>query len=124
MSPRRRRRAMWSLLRFSVHGRRREVAALVAWSAVQALPAFGSGLLVARAIDRGFLEQDLATGLGWLGLLAVGVVVGAWATRQVFLRLAAIVEPFRDELVARTVTASLRRSTAPGASPTRPGRPA
>ena len=116
MTPRRRRRAMWRLLRSSVRGRGREVAELAGWSLLQAAPAFASGLLVARAIDRGFLEQDVATGFAWLGLLALGVVVGAWATRQTYLRLAAIVEPFRDALVADTVTGTLRRSTAPGAT--------
>jgi ABC-type multidrug transport system fused ATPase/permease subunit len=116
MSPRQRHRAMASVLRTSVRGRGREVAALVAWSLVQAAPAFASGLLVARAIDRGFLRQDLATGFAWLGLLALGVVVGAWATRQTYLRLAAIVEPFRDVLVEDTVKGTLRRSTAPGAT--------
>jgi ATP-binding cassette subfamily C protein len=107
---------MAALLRSSLHGRRREVTGLAAWSAVEAVPAFLSGLLVARAIDKGFLAGDLETGFAWLGVLAVSVIVGAWATRQTFLRLAAIVEPFRDQLVTRTVTGTVRRSTAPGAT--------
>lgn len=107
--------AMRRLLRSSVRGRGPEVRRLVAWSLIEALPAFASGLLVARAIDQGFLADDLPTGLGWLGLLALSVLLGGWATRQTFLRLAAIVEPFRDELIARTVHGSLRRSTAVGA---------
>jgi len=117
MTPKQRRTAMATLLRSSLHGRRREVTGLAAWSAVEAVPAFLSGLLVARAIDKGFLAGSVETGFAWLGVLAVSVLIGAWATRQTFLRLAAVVEPFRDELVRRTVNGTLRRSTAPGASP-------
>ena len=108
-------RAMRALLRSSVRGRGSELRRLGAWSLVQALPAFLSGLLVARAIDDGFLSNRPLTGLGWLGLFALSVLAGGWATRQTFLRLAEIVEPFRDELIARTVRGSLRRSTAVGA---------
>ncbi len=116
MTAKSRRKAMTALLRSSLHGRRREMTGLAAWSAVEAVPAFLSGLLVARAIDKGFLAGSVETGFAWLGVLALSVLVGAWATRQTFLRLAAVVEPFRDELVIRTVTGTLRRSTAPGAS--------
>jgi ABC-type multidrug transport system fused ATPase/permease subunit len=116
MSPKRRRQAMAALLRSALHGRRREVTGLAAWSAVEAVPAFLSGLLVARAVDKGFLADSLETGFAWLGVLALSVIVGAWATRQTFLRLAAVVEPFRDQLVTRTVTGTVRRSTAPGAT--------
>ncbi|MGH2943970.1 MAG: ATP-binding cassette domain-containing protein, partial [Solirubrobacteraceae bacterium] len=107
--------AMRRLLRDSVRGRGPQVRRLAAWSLIQALPAFLSGLLVARAIDDGFLAGRTSTGLAWLGLLALAVLAGGWATRQTFLRLADVVEPFRDELVARTVHGSLRRSTATGA---------
>ena len=110
-----RRAAMARLLRSSLRGRGPQLRRLIAWSFVQALPAFLSGLLVARAIDDGFLAGETLTGVGWLGLLALSVLAGGWATRQTFMRLADIVEPFRDELVARTVRASLRRSTAVGA---------
>ena len=44
--------AMRRLLRSSVRGRGREVRSLAGWSLVQALPAFLSGLLVARADRR------------------------------------------------------------------------
>ena len=107
--------AMRALLRSSVRGRGPQLRRLGAWSLVAALPAFGSGLLVARAIDDGFLSDRPWTGLGWLGLFALSVLAGGWATRQTFLRLADIVEPFRDELIARTVRGSLRRSTEVGA---------
>ena len=116
MTTRSKRKAMAELLRSSLTGRRREMSALVLWSVVEAVPAFLSGLLVARALDKGFLAGDAETGFAWLGALALSVLVGAWATRQTFLRLAGVVEPFRDQLVTRTVRDALRRSTAPGAS--------
>jgi ABC-type multidrug transport system fused ATPase/permease subunit len=109
--------AMRRLLRSSVRGRASELRRLAAWSLVQALPAFLSGLLVARAIDDGFLAGRTSTGFTWLGLLALSVLAGGWATRQTFLRMADVVEPFRDELIARTVHGALRRSTATGAVP-------
>jgi ATP-binding cassette, subfamily B, bacterial RamB/AmfA len=117
VSPATRRAAMRRLLRSSVRGRGREVRRLAAWSLVEALPAFLSGLLVARAIDDGFLAGRTHTGFAWLGLLGLSVLAGGWATRQTWLRLADVVEPFRDELVARTVHGSLRRSAATGAVP-------
>ncbi|MDQ4049556.1 MAG: ABC transporter ATP-binding protein/permease [Actinomycetota bacterium] len=116
MTARSRRKAMVALLRSSLQGRRAEAMGVAGWSAVEAIPAFLSGLLVARAIDEGFLGGSVGTGLAWLGVLASSIIVGAWATRQTFLRLAAVVEPFRDELVIRTVTGTLRHSTAPGAT--------
>lgn len=100
----------------SVRGRGRELGRLAAWSTVQALPAFLSGRLIAQAIDQGFLAHRTATGFAWLGVFAASVLVGAWGTRQTFLRLAVIVEPFRDELARLAVTTALRRSTVPGAS--------
>ncbi|MEA2183527.1 MAG: ATP-binding cassette, subfamily bacterial RamB/AmfA, partial [Solirubrobacteraceae bacterium] len=116
MTPTQRRREILRVLRASLRGHRADVIGLVVWSAIQSAPAILSGLLIARAIDQGFLAGDTATGLAWLGLFGVSVVAGAIATRHTFLRLAAIIEPFRDELVTRTVRAALRRATTPGAS--------
>lgn len=96
--------------------RRRLLVRLAGWSLVAAVPAFLSGLLVARALDDGFLAGRPATGFGWLGLLAAGALVGAFGTRQTYRRLAGVVEPFRDELVALGVTGTVRRSTLPGAT--------
>ncbi len=93
------------------------IVQLAGWSIVQALPAFLSGYAVARAIDDGFLAGRTATGFAWLGLMAMSVVAGAWGTRQVYQRLAGIVEPFRDELVRRVVTGVLHHSIARGNPP-------
>ena len=114
MSPDERRKAMRDVLRASVRGRRREVSGLVAWSVIEAVPAFLSGVLVARALDEGFLAGDTRRGLTWLAVLAAAMLVGAWATRGTFLRLASIVEPLRDALVTRTVDGSLGQAAASG----------
>ena len=105
-----------ALLRSALRGRGAEVRLLVAWSTLQAVPAFASGVIVARALDDGFLAGRSGRGFAWLGLLAASAVVGAWATRETVLRLARIVEPFRDELARLTVTGALRRSTRAGDS--------
>lgn len=98
----------------SLSGRGPHLRRLALWSLLEAVPAFLSGRLVAQAIDDGFLADRVETGLVWLGVLAVTVLVGAWGTRQTYLRLANLVEPFRDELVARTVRGALHRATAAG----------
>jgi ATP-binding cassette subfamily C protein len=89
--------------------RPRDVAWLAAWSAVQALPAVASGWSVAQAVSM-FLAGRTAAGLGWLGLLALAALAGAAGTRQAYLRLGAIVEPLRDELVALIVGGALASS--------------
>ncbi|WP_063759869.1 ATP-binding cassette domain-containing protein [Streptomyces sclerotialus] len=105
------------LLRSSLRRRRGEFVRLAGWSLVQAVPAFLSGWVVARAVDDGFLAGRAGTGFAWLGVLAVAVGVGAWATRHATLGLAAVVEPLRDELVTLATSGTLRRSA-------RSGRPA
>ncbi|MGH4008145.1 MAG: ATP-binding cassette domain-containing protein [Pseudonocardiaceae bacterium] len=102
----------WQVLLTVLRQRRGMLLRLSGWSLVEAVPAFLSGHLVAAAIDDGFLAGRPAAGFGSLAVMAVSVLVGAVGTRQTFLRLAAIVEPFRDELVDLVVTGVLRRSTA------------
>jgi ATP-binding cassette subfamily C protein len=104
------------LLLSALRGRGPDLRRLFAWSTVQAIPAFLSGRLIATAIDDGFLAGRTGRGFAWLGLLGVSAVAGAWATRQTFLRLAGIVEPFRDVLATLTVTGALRHSTEAGAA--------
>jgi len=104
------------LLLSPLRGRGRELRLLVGWSTIQAVPAYLSGRLVAAALDDGFLAGRVGRGFIWLSLLGVSAVIAAWATRETFLRLAQIVEPFRDDLAQLTVTGALRRSTAAGAA--------
>lgn len=110
MNQTRERHGAMALLRSSVRGRRRQLTGLAAWSVVQALPAYLSGYVVARAIDDGFLAGRSGLGLMWLGLLGASLLLGAWGTRETYERLAAVVEPFRDQLVVGAVDGALRRS--------------
>lgn len=98
------------LLRRHLYPQRRALIHLAAWSALEAVPMFLSGLLVASAIDRGFLAHRPLAGFGYLAVLALLWAIGALGTRQVFPWLAATVEPLRDSLVTAVVTASLQRA--------------
>ncbi len=95
----------------------RALVRLAAWSVLELLPLLLFGYGVARALDDGFLAGRPATGLAWLGVLAVAVLVGALATRHVYRILAEIVEPFRDDLVGSVVGGALQRSTVLGGRP-------
>jgi len=77
------RKAVRQLLLSSLRDRSGDVAWLAAWSLVEALPAYLSGRLVARAIDDGFLASRVDVGFSWLGVLAASMLVGAWGTRQI-----------------------------------------
>lgn len=100
----------------SVRRRKSDFRRLAAWSTLEALPALLSGLLVARAVDS-FVSDDLRAGMGWLAVFLVSVLIGVVGTRQTLRLLAAVVEPFRDDLVTGVVGGAMRRSTVPGAVP-------
>jgi len=99
-----------------LRGRPKDVAWLAVWSLVQALPSVALGWSLAEATGR-FLAGQMAAGLGWLGLLALAAMAGSFGTRQAYLRLGAIVEPLRDELVTAIVTGALARSMGTGKPP-------
>ncbi|MEU4213085.1 ABC transporter ATP-binding protein [Streptomyces sp. NPDC026206] len=88
--------------------RRRVLVGLAAWSAVEAVQTFATGYALARALDAGFLAGHAVTGLGWLAVAAVALVIGAYGTGRTYGGVAALVEPFRDALVRRVVTQALR----------------
>jgi ATP-binding cassette subfamily C protein len=96
-----------------------DVGRLLAWSVPESAPAMLSGLVVAHALDQGFLRGHPATGFAWLGLLLIAAVVGAWGARRTNWAVSGVVEPFRDDLVTRVVTTSLATATrvGPGAVP-------
>jgi ATP-binding cassette subfamily C protein len=87
---------------------RKDVARLAAWSLVQSLPAVASGWSLAQATTQ-FLAGRTALGLAWLGVLAVAALAGAFGTRQAYLSIGVIVEPFRDDLVTAIVDGALAR---------------
>src|SRR5712691_2591977 len=114
--PARGRRAMLlQVLRRTLTGRPRDAGWLVAWSLVQTLPSLASGWAVAMA-TRDFLAGGAAIsqGLEWLGVLGLTALASALASRQIYLRVAALVKPLRDELVRVIVTGALRRATRDG----------
>nr|WP_311765140.1 ATP-binding cassette domain-containing protein [Streptomyces zingiberis] len=88
------------------------LVALGAWSLLESAQTFLGGYAVAQSLDRGFLAGDTRTGLLWLAVAAVAVVVGGFANRGVFRGLAGLVEPLRDGLLRRVVTSSLREAAA------------
>lgn len=100
------------MLRRSLSSRPRDVCWLAVWSLVQALPSLASGWSVAKATGD-FLAGGAGTlrGIEWLGAFGLAALAGALASRQAYLRVAALVEPLRDDLVRITVTGALRRAT-------------
>jgi ABC-type multidrug transport system fused ATPase/permease subunit len=100
------------LLRRHLRPHRRAVRWLAAWSALEATPTFVSGLLIANALDRGFLDGQPLAGVAWLAALALLQAIGTIGTRQVYPWLAATIEPLRDSLLTAVVTASLDRALA------------
>ncbi|MFP3986445.1 ABC transporter ATP-binding protein [Streptomyces sp. E11-3] len=105
-------RSGWHLLVEHVRRQRSTTVRLAGWSALEALPAMASGALLARALDQGFLAQRPLAGLGWLTGFALTMLIGAFATRQMFPHLAATVEPLRDALLHRLVDARLTTAVA------------
>ncbi|SCG40450.1 ATP-binding cassette domain-containing protein [Micromonospora coxensis] len=97
--------------RAALRQRRAELWRLAGWSLAEALPAMLAGLITARAVDDGFLAGRPATGLLWLGLLAVAVLVGAVGTNRAYALLGDVVEPFRDDLLRRVVAGALAGAT-------------
>ncbi len=91
---------------------RRPLLAIAAWSVPEALPSAVIGLAIAHAVDDGFLAGRAGVGLAWLAGLLLASLVGAVGSKKVFALLGDLVEPFRDELVRRTVGGSLRGSIA------------
>ncbi|MEU5875231.1 ATP-binding cassette domain-containing protein [Glycomyces sp. NPDC047369] len=95
---------MRSELRYAASGLRpRPVAALLAWSLLEILPTAVLGLMLARAIDDGFLAGRPWTGAAWLGGVLAAAALGAVGAGRVYAALGAVVEPFRDRLVRRVV---------------------
>lgn len=97
----------WPLVARSLTRRWRALVRLGTWSLVEALPATLSGLLIAQAIDGGFLAGSFRTGLMWLGLLFTVHVIGALAARFTLSATGAVVEPLRDDLLGAVVTSAV-----------------
>ncbi|MEU8955525.1 ABC transporter ATP-binding protein [Streptomyces sp. NPDC048518] len=86
------------------------VVRLAIWSVLETGQTFLTGYALARALDDGFLDGREAVGLGWLGAAALGVIVAAYGTGQVYRAVADLVEPLRDTLVRQVVGRGLREA--------------
>jgi ABC-type multidrug transport system fused ATPase/permease subunit len=106
-----------ALLWESLRREPRQLARIAGWSVAETAPAFVIGLAIAHAIDDGFALDRPWVGLGWLAVLGGTWLVAAVGARQVLLAVAAIVEPFREDLLAHVVDDALRRSAASGRQP-------
>ncbi|MGW1295305.1 ABC transporter ATP-binding protein [Streptomyces sp. NPDC002533] len=91
---------------------RRAAVAVTGWSLLEAVPALASGLLVAAALDRGFLAGRPAEGFFWIGLLGAAMVFRALMTRTLTPWLGRIVEPLRDDLVTAVAAGAVHRAAA------------
>src|SRR2546423_1870879 len=106
----------WRLLHRELAARRRPLLAVLAWSALQAAPAIGTGVFLAWSIDRGFLAGNLVVGFGWLVAIGVLAVAARLAQRQTFGHLADVVEPLRDNLTRLVVSSTIRTAVDDGRS--------
>ncbi|MGW1669685.1 ATP-binding cassette domain-containing protein [Streptomyces sp. NPDC002324] len=90
--------------------RARVVVTLVLWSVLETVQTFLTGYALARALDEGFLAGRAGVGLGWLGVGAGAVLVGAFGTGRVYGGVAGLVEPLRDRLVRGVVGRGVREA--------------
>ncbi|WP_242886046.1 ATP-binding cassette domain-containing protein [Actinomadura litoris] len=102
-------RLLWRTAAGAVRGRPRAASAVLAWSLLEAVPTAVFGRAVAQATDA-FIDDRPVRAAAWLAALAVAAVVGAYGSRRLYLALAALVEPFRDDLVRAVTRGALYRS--------------
>jgi ABC-type multidrug transport system fused ATPase/permease subunit len=100
-------RAAFTYLRGHLGAERAALVRAAGWATIEALPAFSSGLLVAAALDRGFLAGRALEGLAWLAALGAASALAAFATWRMYPLLGRAVETTRDGLLRDVVTGSL-----------------
>jgi len=110
-------RTGWALLGRQLARRWAALLRMSGWSAIEALPALTSGLLVAAAADKGFLAGRPWIGLAWLAAYGLCQLVRAVAAGRGMPYLAAVVEPVRDAMVDTVVSGTLRRAVHGGERP-------
>lgn len=103
-------RAGWRLLADELRPYRRSLLTVAGLAVLLSIPMIVSGLIIARALDEGFLVRRVDVGLFWLALLAQVRLAGAALTRMLFPPLVRIVEPLRDRLVSAAAMAGLDRA--------------
>ena len=106
----------WRLLCRNLALHKCALALVLVWSAIGSLPALLSGLLIAAALNHGFLVGNAAVGLAYLGSLVPLFAVSAFATCRLFPWCAQVVEGTRNHLVTTVVAGALGPETAFNAS--------
>ena len=104
----------WRLIGRSLRGNLPALTRLAGWSILEAVPAIASGMIVAHALDNGFLAGAPATGVAWFAALLVAHAVGALATRFTFPLVGTVVESLRDDLMRSVVHGAVRGGHPPG----------
>ncbi|MGC7097431.1 ABC transporter ATP-binding protein [Amycolatopsis lurida] len=97
----------WRMISPPITENRRALVMVLCWSLLGAVPTLLSGLLVAVALDRGFLVGNAGFGLAILGCYGASLGLGAVATRQAMGPMAVLAEAVRDHLVHQVVHTSL-----------------
>ncbi len=97
----------WGLLRRNLALNKRALALVLFWSAVGSLPALLSGLLVAAALNHGFLVGRAAVGLAYLGALVPLFGLAAFATCRLYPWCADVVEGVRNNLVTTVAAGAM-----------------
>jgi hypothetical protein len=95
-------RAVWQKLGRKLMRPRAARTRAAAWSLPDMLPALGSGLLIAHALDDGFLARRPWVGVGLVAALGVLLIGRAVATRMSVPWLCVPIEPLRSLSGRRT----------------------
>ena len=101
----------WRLIGRNLAVHKGALARALLWSGVGSLPALLSGLLIAAALNHGFLVGDTTVGLACLGALIPLFGLSAFATCRLFPWCAEVVEGVRDNLVTTVATGAIASST-------------
>jgi ABC-type multidrug transport system fused ATPase/permease subunit len=101
----------WRLIGRNLAVHKGAVTRALLWSAVASLPALLSGLLIAAALNHGFLVGDTTVGFVCLGALIPLFGLSAFATCHLFPWCAEVVEGVRDNLVTTVATGAITSGT-------------
>ncbi|MDI5980188.1 ATP-binding cassette domain-containing protein [Amycolatopsis magusensis] len=104
----------WRMISPAIARNRRPLVMVLCWSLLGTVPTLLSGVLVAVALDRGFLAGDAGFGLAVLGCYGASLGLGAVATRQAMGPMAVFAEAVRDHLVHKVVHTSLHAAVSAG----------
>ena len=97
----------WRLIWRNLAQYKRAVLRVLLWSGVGSLPALFSGLLIAAALNHGFLAGHTAAGLAYLAALVPLFGLSAFATIRLYPWCADVVEGVRNNLVTTVAAGAL-----------------